>query len=683
MAKFKTEIPGRYSGDGSLKQFIIPFPYQHRSQVKVEIWDDVTSKWIEQQQGPKGYEFLNDNLIQFFIAPKKSTALYNIQISRNTRISEMLKEFPTDRPECSGDASGLSSCTEPDSSVSEPPTGDDGETPTNPYIPDSGPRYGNLLQPDRLSGRPPIVGDILYYFHGCKGEKKIYNGGYGGVDYVYYTSPAIAKWYRKDIASGAVTLIEEQTEGKVGYHQDIPEKFFSYEIQEADVASIIFVNVQCYGCGPEGEGLCEVQYGGSTKEVHQHSASAAPVNEQSQLTTQKRLIPVGPGYGTIEVNVNPGVNEDRFIFGGALEEDTGEITSNTVTGTTFKYTKKNDKSYVTVQVIPKSNTSVNWEYTVGYTKRIDTTQYKYARWVGKKITHQGAYKLNLATGTSQLYNPVHSEENYTSPWYDYLSNSDPTKRYLTIQGMSECETSGNPIVETKGVNPKPGTHSWKFDDWDIFGLIQSNNTNAIPWRSKVWAVNWAKFDASDFPGLTLGGLGNGTTGSPCGDNPEPKLTIPDLVGIEELDETYTTFVDNGREFQPYSSTSMLRDGDYSGYTLDYTTSANSYVALEGYWEFSNSEEETKEVHAAWDGVGYNEYAYFHAHAKRKVDAESSRRLGRSGTVDWLDWGFMYLRASQEDVWAPWFVGKGGQGDIRLYDNSYGNDGNLYSPGHDV
>ena len=53
MAKFKTEIPGRYSGDGSLKQFIIPFPYQHRSQVKVEIWDDVTSKWIEQQQGPK------------------------------------------------------------------------------------------------------------------------------------------------------------------------------------------------------------------------------------------------------------------------------------------------------------------------------------------------------------------------------------------------------------------------------------------------------------------------------------------------------------------------------------------------------------------------------------------------------------------------------------------------------
>ena len=681
MAKFKTEIPGRYSGDGSLKQFIIPFPYQHRSQVKVEIWDDVTSKWIEQQQGPKGYEFLNDNLIQFFLAPKKSTALYNIQISRNTMISSMLKEFPTDRPGCAGDPSGLSSCTEPDSSVSEPPTGDDGITPTNPYIPDSGPRYGKLVTPDGLSGKPPIVNDILYYFHGCKGEKKTYYGGYGSRNFTYYTAPAIAKWYRKDIASGAVTLLEEQTEGTVNYTQDIPEKFFAYTIQEEDVGSIIFVNVQCYGCGPEGDGLCEVQYGGSTKEVHQHSASAAPVNEQSQLTTQKRLIPVGPGYGTIEVNVNPGVNEDRFIFGGALEEDTGEITSDTVTGTTFKYTKKNDKNYVTVQVIPKSNTSINWEYTVGYTKPIDTTQYKYARWVGKKITHQGAYHLNLASGTSQLYNPVHSEENYTSPWFDYASNSDPTKRYLTIQGMSECGTSGNPIVETKGINPKPSTHNWMYDDWDIFGLIQSNNTNAIPWRSKVWAVNWGKFNAGDFPGLTLGGLGNGTTGSPCGDNPEPKITIPNLVGPEEFDDMYVTFVENGVSIHTHTNTLYLRDHGSDSPTMDYTTSANSYVALDGYWEFSNSEEETKEVQAAWDGVGYNEYAYYHMTAKNEINSTNSIRLNREGTEDWLDWSWMYLRANEEDAFTPWIPSQ--LGNVRVHDNSYHHYETLYESGHDV
>ena len=430
-----------------------------------------------------------------------------------------------------------------------------------------------------------------------------------------------------------------------------------------------------------------MQYGGTTAEVHGHTPCATPVNEQIQAPNIKQLIPVGIGYGTIEVNVNPGVNKDRFIFSGAIEEDTGQITSDTQTGTTFKYTKKNEKNFVTAQVIPKDDTSINWEYTVGYTKKVDTTQYKYARWVGKKITHQGAYKLNLATGTSQLYNPVHSEENYTSPWYDYLSNSDPTKRYLTIQGMSECETSGNPIVETKGVNPKPGTHSWKFDDWDIFGLIQSNNTNAIPWRSKVWAVNWAKFNASDFPGLTLGGLGNGTTGSPCGDNPEPKLTIPDLKGPEELDEIRPFFVEevNGevKVLSLHSGLEYDRDiGNWSNLTLDYTTSANSYVALEGYWEFSNSEEETKEVHAAWTGVGYQEYAYFHSHAKTVIDDSSRRYLGRSGTKDFLDMAWMYLRASEEDYWIPWQAGRG-HSKISLHDNSYDWDGSLYSNGHDI
>lgn len=756
MARFKTEIPGRYSGDGSLKQYIIPFPYQHRSQVKVEVWDDVTSKWIEIQQGPKGYEFINDNLIQFFIAPKKSTALYNIQITRNTRISEMLKEFPTNRDAaCSGDSSGLSSCTEPDSSPSDPPIGEDpGPPPIDPDIPDTGPKYGKLLSPDRINGRPPIPDDELIYFHPCKGPKDTYYPGYGSPPIEFYTAPAVVKWYRKHPDTGVNTLIEEQLEG---LHYDegelkrpsnrwkiyLPKKLFKYEVKEEDIGYQIFVTVQCYGCGPEKNGLCKVQYGGRTLEVHGHTKAGEVVPSSVQNPNARRLIPVGPGYGIIEVNVNPGVNKDRFVFGGALEEDTGQITSNTQTGTTFKYTKKNEKNFVTVEVLPKTvlgtfnttnitlttetiivqsnlNFEVNdpvrfsisgtgalpqglsanttyyviaytpnsgalkvsatlggsavnlidvgtanypnkfqvvyhadvlWEYTVNYTKKVDTTQYKYARWVGKKITHQGAYIQTIGQGQEIIYNPVHSEENYTSPWYDYSSNNDPAKRYLTIQGMSECGTSGNPIVEAKGINPEAEKDPTYKDDWAVFGLIQSNNTLPYPWRSKVWAVNWGEFKASDFPGLTLGGLGNGTTGSPCGDNPEPKLTIPDLVGSESIKYNwYNHFVEDG-EFIDISMDNI----DYSQYKLDYTTSTNSYVALEGYWEFSNSEEETKEVHAAWDGVGYQEYAYFHSHSRTSI---SSARDAKQ----YLDMAWRYVRKSEEDAWTPWNANRSRQDD---------------------
>ena len=63
MAKYQSCTPALYSGDGSRTQFTIPWPYQDKSHIVVELWDDNIKEWIKVQNNTLGYTFSNSYTI--------------------------------------------------------------------------------------------------------------------------------------------------------------------------------------------------------------------------------------------------------------------------------------------------------------------------------------------------------------------------------------------------------------------------------------------------------------------------------------------------------------------------------------------------------------------------------------------------------------------------------------------
>ena len=644
MAKYQSCTPALYSGDGSRTQFTIPWPYQDKSHIVVELWDDNIKEWIKVQNNTLGYTFSNSYTIQFHEAPQSSTAVSNVRITRKTAINIMAEKFETDRVNCKAVTSGASKCVDDEEGWSEPPTEDDDTTPADPSVPDSGPVYGTIENPD--DEEPRKVGDTIYYFHPCKQELRFKEASMFQGGYKYDTGNGIIRWYRKHPTSGVVQLIQEDRnyEARKGHfgswYTKAPDKFLKYKVTEADVGWKIFITVQCSGCGPEKDGLCAHQFGGMTKHViHQAGTSDAAVTEEMQ-GQEKRMIPVGAGWGQIEVKFNSGVIADKLLLGGCISHDTGSITTDTQTGVTYVFDKINEKHFVTTQVLPSMETNVNWEYTVSFTRGIDTSKYKYARWVGKKITHIGAYSETI-NDVEKLWDPTHTEVDYTSPWIDYSNTG-----YLSLQGMQECNNQGN-LIETAGNNPEAIRDPTWHGDYDIFGLMQSVTTTAIRWRSKVWAIPWGEFDPINFNELTIGGIGLNGPGSACSGNyKEPFIKLPKCP--ERYKKNHSIFVKNNESFSSWGdrSNNPYRVG-FS--TYNYKDTSHSWFALDGYWEFSNDEGDTKEVHNRWEGVGYTDWAVWFN--------ENEDVIGFTNRDEeaFLDWHSEYLELARKGALRPWWL----------------------------
>jgi len=95
--------PVEYKGDGTKKRYTFPFPYDDKKDIVVELCTYGTNNWIKQNEGGS-YRFINDNTIEFNVAPKNvggGDSQNAIKISRKTYSRTVVaNKFATSRPEC-------------------------------------------------------------------------------------------------------------------------------------------------------------------------------------------------------------------------------------------------------------------------------------------------------------------------------------------------------------------------------------------------------------------------------------------------------------------------------------------------------------------------------------------------------------------------------------------------------
>ena len=500
--------PVEYKGDGTKTQFTFPFPYDDKKDVVVELCTYGTNNWIKQNEGGS-YRFLNDNTIVFKVAPKNvggGDSQNAIKISRQTYARRILANtFATSRPECEvvditcrGNTDG-----------------------TN----------GTFTDDRDEAARPYKVGDTITYNSPCDDGANVY-------------------WYTTPTSGGSATLI--RTDFVRGL-----TKTTSLVLDSTHIDKRISVKVKCIGCGPPDGLCCEWTVNTDNDVLDSNGCGLSAVIGS---TAKKMLHHIQSGYGVIKLTLtSPDIGR---TFNVAFPD-----------GTSYDYTvgggdtpsaekvipKPDDSAYVIITVPDAS--SKGWQYSLRCTEAVDTSKYKYCRFVGDIKSYYGGRWSGGVWGWGTRYwipaEDTSSQSRSTwkfpkkSTWLEYNPGTK-TDGYATINGPGIAEFNAYAIsVFLYG--------STYFGDQPSRGIYEYQ---PVPWRSSY----------------TVMGMHNG-------------------VGI------YFGSLSVNSKGCPDCSPDGTRT-----YVKHFSLSNDSWMTVAGYWEFSNDTADDKVVEASWDGYRGDAYS---------------------------------------------------------------------------
>tara|TARA_Y100001973_G_scaffold103468_1_gene170787 strand:+ start:7 stop:1557 length:1551 start_codon:yes stop_codon:yes gene_type:complete len=492
--------PVEYKGDGTTKRFSFPFPYDDKNDVVVELCVRGTT-WIEQSEGGS-YRFINDNTIEFNFAPKNTggpDSQNAIKISRKTYSRRVIANtFAESRPECAVvnvDCRGEYDGT--DGTLT-----DDRDEPLRPFK----------------------TGDTLTYTSPCDEGANVY----------WIATP------RTGISGSATVLRTDLLRGR-----NDADKTTSLTLDSTHIDKRISVKVKCIGCGPPDGLCCEWTVDTDNDVLDNTGCGLSAVIGSS---AKKMLHNIKPGYGVIKLTLtSPDIGR---TFNVAFPD-----------GTTYDYTVGGGDTPSAEKVIPKSSTSSyviitvpnasdkGWQYSLRCTEAVDTSKYKYARFVGAGIIKDPGYWTSgynawgYGDGVRRFIDGYESKYGpWTTGWYEYNPGSK-TDGYLTINGPAICTFNAMSVTVMLY-----GGFYLEDTPWNP----ATNNYQPVPWRSSyTQRGHW-----NGHP-LYIGRLSVNGKGNPCSGGP-PIIT--------------------------YSS---LRP--------------DTWGTVAGYWEFSNDTNTVKNVEARWDG----------------------------------------------------------------------------------
>jgi len=493
--------PVEYKGNGTTKRFSFPFPYDDKKDVVVELYS--YGAWIKQNEGGS-YRFINDNTIEFKVAPKQPTGMFSennaVKISRQTYARKLIaNRFGESRPECAVvnvDCRGEYDGTD-----------------------------GTFIDNRDEPLRPFKVGDTITYTSPCDEGANVY----------WIATP------RTGISGSATVLKTDLLRGR-----NDADKTTSLTLDTTHIDKRISVKVKCIGCGPP-DGLCCEWTVDTDNDVLDHTRCGLGAVIGS--SAKKILHHIQSGYGVLKVTfTSPDIGR---IFNVAFPD-----------GTNYDYTvgggdtpsaekviaKPDDSAYVIITVPDAS--SKGWQYSTRCTEAVDTSKYRYVRWVGTSKKYSGSYYVGSSwwSGT-RTFVPAST----TSPtdgfprkssWLEYNPGTK-TDGYATINGPGIATFSS-----WGGAAMTYGPYYLGDEPWN-----NVYNYQPVPWRSA-----YTYRGMHNGYGIYFGSLSVNNKGCP---NCSP-------------DGTQT-------------------------YLVHWSLSNSSYSTVAGYWEFSNDTATEKVVECSWDG----------------------------------------------------------------------------------
>ena len=502
--------PVEYKGDGTTKRFSFPFPYDDKKDIVVQLHSH--GAWETQFEGGS-YRFINDNTIEFKFAPKQPTGVYSewnaVKISRRTYARKAIaNKFKESRPECAV----------VDNDCRGEYDGTDG-----------------ILTDDRdESARPFKVGDTITYSSPCDEGANIY----------WYATP-------REGLSGSTTLI--RTDYLRGRNEN--DKITSLKLDESHIDKRISIKIKCIGCGPP-DGLCCEWTVNTDNDVLKDDVCG--LNAVIGSTASKILHNIKSGYGVIRLTLTspdvgrtftvtfPNGDSTNYIVGGGNTPSAEHVIP-----------KPDDSAYVIITVPDVSGKG--WQYSIRCTEAVDTSKYRYCRWVGNIKAYYGGRWSGGSWGWG---------ERVWIPGADYTEEAQSTWHYPRKSSWLEY----NPGTKTDGyasING-PGIATWSswsytVGNWGPFYFGDAPwdneyNYEVVPWRSSMTV-----FGTHNGLGIYFGALSLNNKGTVNG-APQPR-------------------------------------GENQTYLVFYSLAKDSYQTVAGYWEFSNdaSDPYNKVVEASWDG----------------------------------------------------------------------------------
>ena len=497
--------PVEYKGDGTTKRFSFPFPYDDKNDVVVELCTYGTNNWIKQSEGGS-YRFINDNTIEFKFAPKNvggGDSQNAIKISRRTYSRKLIaNKFAESRPECAVvnvDCRGEYDGT--DGTLT-----DDRDEPLRPFK----------------------TGDTITYTSPCDEGANVY----------WIATP------RTGISGSATVLRTDLLRGR-----NDADKTTSLTLDSTHIDKRISVKVKCIGCGPPDGLCCEWTVDTDNDVLDNTGCGLSAVIGSS---AKKMLHHIQSGYGVLKVTfTSPDIGR---TFNVAFPD-----------GTSYDYTvgggdtpsaekvipKPDDSAYVIITVPDAS--SKGWQYSLRCTEAVDTSKYRFVRWVGTSKKYSGPYYIggNWGWGTRTLVPASTTSPTSGFPkkssWLEYNPGTK-TDGYATINGPGFATFSswGGPVMRYGPfyINDEPWNNVYNYQ--------------IVPWRSA-----YTQRGGHNGFGIYFGSLSVNGKGCPnCGPN--------------------NSYVNKT-------------------YLVHWSLSNTSYSTVAGYWEFSNDTATDKVVEARWDG----------------------------------------------------------------------------------
>ena len=273
-------------------------------------------------------------------------------------------------------------------------------------------------------------------------------------------------------------------------------------------------------------------------------------------TASKILHNIKSGYGVIRLTLTspdvgrtftvtfPNGDSTNYIVGGGNTPSAEHVIS-----------KPDDSAYVIITVPDASGKG--WQYSIRCTEAVDTSKYKYCRFISNIKSYAGGRWVGGDWGWG--------ERNWV-PGADTTASSQAAYHFPRKSSWLEY----NPGTKTDGYATINGAGIATFSSWSVtvmnygsfyFGDEPWNNVfnyQPVPWRSSMTV-----FGIHNGLSIYFGALSVNNKGCPdCAPSPTGS------------NKTYATF---------------------------YSLAADSYTTVAGYWEFSNDTSEDKVVEASWDG----------------------------------------------------------------------------------
>ena len=419
--------PVQYKGDGTTKRFSFPFPYADKKDVVVELYSTSgTDKWITQSEGGS-YRFVNDNTIEFKVAPK-----YTIKISRQTYARKLFaNRFTESRPECAVvnvDCRGEYDGT--DGTLT-----DDRDEPLRPFK----------------------VGDTITYTSPCDEGANVY----------WYATP------RTGLAGSATLIKTTRLRGR-----NEADKTTSLTLVDSHIDKRISVKVKCIGCGPP-DGLCCEWTVDTDNDVLK--SDVCGLNAIIGSAASKVLHNIQDGYGVIKITLtSPDIGRTfnvTFPDGTSYDYTVGGGD----TPSAEKVIPKPDDSAYVIITVPDAS-SKGWQYSLRCTEAVDTSKYSYVRWVGTSVKYRGAWRTiwGIEMPWTKTYGLMK-----TTKWLEYNPGTK-TDGYATINGPGFATFSswGGPVMRYGpyyiGDKPWDDVYNYQVVPWrSAYTYIGRHNGNGI------------------------------------------------------------------------------------------------------------------------------------------------------------------------------------------------------------